>query len=119
MQIAPPLDIPSETESSDPVALDPFHSHQTNEFTPSSVVFCLPGFNGFSLLPMNSIFLVRQCPINEVFEAVKEAKGLFREGTIPTSYASQTDENELLLKKHVVWVDVVVEGEHASFAVEI
>ncbi|KAH7822686.1 uncharacterized protein MONOS_7345 [Monocercomonoides exilis] len=119
MQIAPPLDIPSETESSDPDALDPFHSHQINELTTSSVVFCLPGFNGFSLLPMNSIFLVPQHPTNEVFEAVREANGLFREWTIPPSYTSQIEENEQLLIKIDVFQKEVVGYKHVSFAVEI
>eukprot|EP00770_Monocercomonoides_exilis_P000011 MONOS_18.1-p1 / transcript=MONOS_18.1 / gene=MONOS_18 / organism=Monocercomonoides_exilis_PA203 / gene_product=unspecified product / transcript_product=unspecified product / location=Mono_scaffold00001:35859-36104(+) / protein_length=82 / sequence_SO=supercontig / SO=protein_coding / is_pseudo=false len=54
-----------------------------------------------------------------MFEAIKEAKGLLSEGTIPPSYASHTDENEQLLIRHDVWVVVVVEDEHASFAVEM
>ncbi|KAH7816411.1 uncharacterized protein MONOS_16273 [Monocercomonoides exilis] len=118
-QIAPPLDIPSVHESLSPVVFEPFHSHQTNVFAPLSVVFCLPGVNFLSDVPSHTTFLVLQHPMNEVFEAVKEAKGLFREGTIPPLYASHTDENEQLLIKHVVWVDEVAEGEHASFAVEM
>ncbi|KAH7821289.1 uncharacterized protein MONOS_11602 [Monocercomonoides exilis] len=119
MQMAPPLDTPSVHESLSPVVVDPFHSHQVNEFAPLNVSFCLPGVNFLSAVPMHSTFLVRQHQTNEVLKAVKEAKGLFREGTIPPSYASQTDENKQLLIMQVVWVDIVVEGEHAPFAVEI
>ncbi|KAH7819440.1 uncharacterized protein MONOS_15348 [Monocercomonoides exilis] len=82
-------------------------------------MLCLPGVNFPSEVPSHFTFLVRQHPTNEVFEAVKEAKGLLREGTIPPSYALQTDENEQLFIRHLVWIDVVVEGEHASSAVEI
>ncbi|KAH7825562.1 uncharacterized protein MONOS_15865 [Monocercomonoides exilis] len=118
VQMAPPLDIPSVYEFSVPVVFDPFHSHQVNVFVPFSVSFCLPGDNFPSAFPSHFTFLVLQHPMNDVFEAVKEAKRLFREGTIPPSYASQIDENEQLFIRHEVWVDVVVEGEHASFAVE-
>ncbi|KAH7829296.1 uncharacterized protein MONOS_15892 [Monocercomonoides exilis] len=85
MQIAPPLDIPSETESLSPVVFDPFHSHQVNEFAPLAVVFCLSGINFLSAVPSHSTFLVLQHPTNEVFEAVKKTKGLLSEGTIPPS----------------------------------
>ncbi|KAH7829207.1 uncharacterized protein MONOS_16346 [Monocercomonoides exilis] len=119
MQMAPPLDTPSVHESLSPVVLDPLHSHQVNVFCPLSVVFCLSGFNGTSAVPVHSTFLVRQHPMNEVFEAVREAKGLLMEGTIPPSYASQTDEKEQLFIKHDVWVDIVVAGEYTSSAVEI
>ncbi|KAH7817803.1 uncharacterized protein MONOS_1899 [Monocercomonoides exilis] len=90
-----------------------------NEFAPFSVVFCLPGVSLLSAVPSHTTFFVRQHPTNEAFEAVKEAKGLLREGTIPPSYTSQTEENEQQLKKHEVWVDIVVEGEHATFDVEM
>ncbi|KAH7819556.1 uncharacterized protein MONOS_14529 [Monocercomonoides exilis] len=67
---------------------------------------------------MNSTFIVRQQQVNEVFEAVREAKGLLREGTIPPSYTSQTDEKEQLFIKHVVCENAVVGDGHASGAVE-
>ncbi|KAH7825128.1 uncharacterized protein MONOS_1495 [Monocercomonoides exilis] len=99
MQIAPPLEIPSEMESLSPVVLDPFHSHQVNVFASLPVMFCLPGLNGTSAVPLILTFLVLLYSINEVFDAVKDAKGLLIEGTIPPSYTSQTDENEQSLIK--------------------
>ncbi|KAH7814943.1 uncharacterized protein MONOS_12094c2 [Monocercomonoides exilis] len=117
--MAPPLDFPSVHESLSPVVLDPLHSHQVNVFVPFSVSFCLPGVNFLSEVPSQTTFLVLQHLIKEVFEAVREAKGLLREVTIPPSYVSQTDENEQLFIKYVVWDEEVVEGEHASFAVEM
>ncbi|KAH7829269.1 uncharacterized protein MONOS_14640 [Monocercomonoides exilis] len=79
MQIAPPLDIPSAYESLSPVVLDPSHSHQVNEFAPFSVSFCLPGCFLLSSVPAHSTFLVLQHPMNDVFEADNEAKGLLKE----------------------------------------
>ncbi|KAH7819178.1 uncharacterized protein MONOS_3228 [Monocercomonoides exilis] len=119
MQIAPPFEAMSSHLFSVAVVLDPFHSHQMNELAPLVVVFCLTGFNGTSAVPLHSTFLVRQHLINEVFEAVRKAKGLLREGTIPPSYTSHTDENEQLFIKLDVWVDVVVGDGQSEDAVEI
>ncbi|KAH7829281.1 uncharacterized protein MONOS_15798 [Monocercomonoides exilis] len=119
IQIAPPLEAPSSHESFVPVVFDPLHSHHVNEFAPLSVVFCLPGVNLTSAFPSHTTFLVRQHPTNEVFETVRKAKGLLREETIPPSYASQSDENEQLFIKHVVWEKKLANDEHAPFAVEM
>ncbi|KAH7820230.1 uncharacterized protein MONOS_7767 [Monocercomonoides exilis] len=99
--MAPPFDATSPHKSFVPVVFDPFHSHQLNVFIPFSVSFCLPGCFLSSAVPINSTFPVLLHPINEVFEAVKDAKGLLRDDTIPPSYASQTDENKQLSTKVV------------------
>ncbi|KAH7819643.1 uncharacterized protein MONOS_13678 [Monocercomonoides exilis] len=119
MQIAPPFDILSSIELFVPIVFDPFHSHQMNEFVPLVVIFCLLGCCLTSFDPMNSTFLFRQHPMNEVFEVVKDAKGLLREGTIPPSYASQTDEKEQLLIKHEVWENEFVGDGQSEDAVEM
>ncbi|KAH7823590.1 uncharacterized protein MONOS_7538 [Monocercomonoides exilis] len=92
--ISPLLDISSGHESFVQVILDPFHSHQANVFSPLFDILRLVVLNVFCSLPVTLTFRMRQHPTNEVFETVKDAKGLLREGTIPPSYASQTDENE-------------------------
>eukprot|EP00770_Monocercomonoides_exilis_P012606 MONOS_12549.1-p1 / transcript=MONOS_12549.1 / gene=MONOS_12549 / organism=Monocercomonoides_exilis_PA203 / gene_product=unspecified product / transcript_product=unspecified product / location=Mono_scaffold00701:7019-7276(-) / protein_length=86 / sequence_SO=supercontig / SO=protein_coding / is_pseudo=false len=85
MHIAPPLDTPSEMESLVPVVFDSFSSHQLNKFAPLSVVFCLPGCFFSTSVPLTATFLVRQHPVNEVFEAANEDEGSFRERTTPPS----------------------------------